>query len=204
MISKTRIVALVLSVLLSGCLGVKQPSPKIDYYTLEYDPPLARHAPVLPYVLKMEPFVTSPGYDSNRILYKDKEFKRGEYAYHKWRAVPGDLTAAFLARDFVASSLFKAVILSEVVPRYTHVLTGKVEEFYQESTSDQWEAVLTVSVTLSSALAVNEHSAVLFQKRFHMKEGYREKTPEGFAAAMSHAMKRLSGQIIEEVYQALR
>lgn len=204
MISKTPIPALVLLVFFTGCISVKQPPPKIDYYTLEYAPPVVAKAHVLPYVLKLEPFATSPVYDSNKILYKDKAFKRSEYAYHKWRAVPGDLTAAFLARDFVAASLFKAVIFSEIVPRYSHVLTGKVEEFYQESAIDHWEAVLTVNVTLASVLADDAPNAILFQKRFTIREGYRLKTPEGFVEAMSHAMKRLSREVIDEVYQVLR
>jgi ABC-type uncharacterized transport system auxiliary subunit len=187
-----------------GCFNVKQPQPKIDYYTLEYDPPVVSESPALPFILKMEPFSTSPVYDSARILYREKAFKRSEYAYHKWRAAPGDLIAALLARDFAATSLFKAVIFSESVPAYSHVLTGKVDEFYQRSENDHWEAVLSISITLSSFMTHDIHDAVLFQKRFTVQEKCRQKTPGSFVEAMSRAMERLSGEIIREVYNSLK
>jgi cholesterol transport system auxiliary component len=197
-------VVIVLLVMLTGCLNIKQPPPKIDYYTLEYDPPIAKAVPTLPFILKMESFWTSPVYDSTRILYRDKEFKRSEYAYHRWRAVPGDLTATFLARDFAAAKLFKAIIQSETVPEYSHLLTGKVEEFYQRSGNNYWEAVLSVNITLSSFMAQDIHDLVLFQKRYTFREKCSQKTPEAFVEAMSRAMKRLSGEMIEDVYARLK
>jgi ABC-type uncharacterized transport system auxiliary subunit len=201
---RTHSIIVVLLILLSGCFNIKQPQPEIDYYTLEYDPPAVNGAPTLPFVLKMEPFSTSPVYDSTKILYREKAYKRSEYAYHKWRAAPGDLVTALLARDFGATSLFKAIILSESVPAYSHVLTGKVEEFYQGSESDHWEAVLSVSITLSSFMAPDIHDAVLFQKRFTAREQCSQKSPESFVEAMSSAMKRLSGEIIQDIYERLK
>jgi cholesterol transport system auxiliary component len=201
---KIHVAAIIVFVLLAGCLNIKQPSPKVDYYTLEYELPAAKPSPSLPFILKIEPFATSPVYDSNRILYREKEFKRSEYAYHKWRAVPGDLTTAFLARDFAASSLFKAIIQSETVPEYSHLLTGKVEEFYQRSGNDHWEAVLSVNITLSSFMAQHIHDTVLLQKRYAFREKCSQKTPEAFVEAMSRAVQRLSGELIEDVYTKLK
>jgi len=201
---KTHIVIVVLLVLLTGCFPAKQPQPKIDYYTLEYDPPTAKDAPTLPFILKMEPFSTSLVYDSNRILYREKEFKRSEYAYHKWRAAPGDLIATFLARDFAATSQFKAVILSEAVPAFSHILTGKVDEFYQRSGTDHWEAVLSVNITLSNFMANDTHDIVIFQKRYTYHEKCGQKTPESFVEAMSRSVKKLSGEMIQDVYLSLK
>ena len=201
---KIQIAIVVLLVLLTGCFNVKQPQPEIDYYTLEYDPPTASGAPTLPFILKMEPFSTSPVYDSTRILYREKAFKRSEYAYHKWRAAPGDLVATFLARDFAATSLFKAIIFSEAVPDYSHVLTGNVEEFYQRSENDHWEAVLSVNITLSGLMKHDIHDTVLFQKGFTVREECSQKTPESFVEAMSRAMKRLSGEMIQDVNDTLK
>ena len=201
---KAYAVIAVLLALLFGCLNIKQPSPKIDYYTLEYDPPAANASTTLPFIIKLETFSTSPVYDSNRILYREKEFKRSEYTYHKWRAVPGDLTATFLARDFAASNLFKAIIHSETVAEYSHLLTGNIEEFYQRSENDYWEAILSVSITLSSFTAQDLHDTVLFQKRYTLREKCTQKTPEAFVEAMSLAVKHLSGQMIEDVHARLK
>jgi cholesterol transport system auxiliary component len=198
------VIIIILLVPLAGCLNIKQPSPKIDYYTLEYDPPVSKASPPLPFIIKMETFSTSPVYDSNRILYREREFKRSEYTYHKWRAVPGDLTSTFLARDFTASNLFKAIIHFETVPEYSHLLTGKVEEFYQQSEHDLWAAVMSVTITLSSLTAQDITDGVLFQKRYTLREPCRQKTPEAFVEAMSLAMQRLSGEMIRDVYARLK
>ena len=189
--------------LLTGCLGIRQAQPPIEYYTPEYDPPNIGESAPLPLTLKIEPFVTSPVYDSTRIAYTSRNFKRNEYATHRWRAVPGELVGALLARDFAHASLFKAVVLSESVPACSHLLTGTVEEFYLRSDNDRREAVLSVSITLSSLMSKDVQDAVLFQKRYAYREICLQQTPEAFVEAMSRALRQLSAHSIPDVYQRL-
>jgi ABC-type uncharacterized transport system auxiliary subunit len=194
---------MVILMLLFGCFSLKQAEQPVEYYTLEYDPPDTRETSILPFIIKFEPFSTSPVYDSNRISYKEQKFKRREYAYHKWRAVPGELVTAFLARDFARSSLFRAIILSESVPEYSYLISGQVEEFYQQSENVPWDAVLSIHVTLSSMMPDDLQNPTLFQKRYSCRERCPQQTPEGFVEAMSHAMKKLSAEVIQDVYAML-
>jgi cholesterol transport system auxiliary component len=194
----------VILMLLSGCLSLKQAEQPVEYYTLEYDPPDTPETSALPFIIKFEPFSTSPVYDSNRISYKEQKFKRREYAYHKWRAVPGEMVTAFLARDFARTSLFQAVVLSETVPGYSHLLSGQVEEFYQQSEHSPWEAVLSIHITLSSMMPNDIQNPTLFQKRYSCRERSIQQTPESFVEAMSRAMKQVSAEVIQDVYENLK
>ena len=70
---------------LSGCLDFKQPRSKIEYYSLEYDPPrMGDHQPVS-HDIKVELFSVSPIYNTRQIIYLDDAYKRGAYYYYKWQ-----------------------------------------------------------------------------------------------------------------------
>ena len=51
-----------LALLLSACLDLKQPSNKINYYSLEYDPPRMRGFQPVAEVIKVEQFSVAPIY----------------------------------------------------------------------------------------------------------------------------------------------
>ncbi len=60
---------------LAACLDLKQPRTKIEYYTLEYDPPVPDHHPPLSEPIQVNQFVVSPIYNTNRIIYREGLFK---------------------------------------------------------------------------------------------------------------------------------
>lgn len=203
MICKRIVIACVMLILLSGCIDMKNPAPRIDYYTFEYPPPNNRYAITTPYILKIEPFGVSPVYDDNRFLYRMEAFKRNEFSHHRWRANPGDLVSGHLTRDFTQASFLRAVITTESIPVYTHLLTGTVEEFYQRAENDQWIAILSVSVLLVDEASLPVDSDIIFQHRYSFQESISDKTPAGFVGGMSRAMQIFSETLIEDVFDAL-
>ncbi|MCG6910141.1 MAG: ABC-type transport auxiliary lipoprotein family protein [Deltaproteobacteria bacterium] len=196
---------LLCAVLLGGhaCTGIRQAPIDVHYYTLEYDPPQPEENAPLPYVLRIDRFQASPLYDSNRIVFKVKPFKRDEYVYHKWRAQPGDLASFFLMRDFEECALFKAALYEDSVLPCTHIVTGVVEEFYQEVDGKSAEAVLTVVITLIDNHEQNSGDAALMQKRYHVRQAVADMEIPSFAGAMSAAMQHLSAAVIRDVYARL-
>jgi hypothetical protein len=58
------------ALLLSACLDLKQPSNKIDYYSLEYDPPRIRGFQPVAEVIKIEQFSVAPIYNTHKIIYE--------------------------------------------------------------------------------------------------------------------------------------
>ena len=70
-----------LPILLASCMNLKQPVNKIDYYTLESTPPKLSSLKPLSHVIKLERFTASPTYNTRRIIYRDRSFKRDSYVY---------------------------------------------------------------------------------------------------------------------------
>ncbi|MBI4619690.1 MAG: membrane integrity-associated transporter subunit PqiC [Desulfobacterales bacterium] len=192
-----------LTLFIGGCLGIKKPIRKIDYYTLEYDPPKVMEFSSLPFVIRIDRFSVAPLYNSNRIVYREKQFKRDTYNYHKWHANPGDLVTYFLARDMRQSSLFKGVIVLNSRMSSSHIIEGTVDEFFEQDNKDLWEGVLSVNIALMTENEPDISRSILFQKRYSVREPCRQKNPRALAEAMSRAMSRISGMIISDVYGCL-
>jgi ABC-type uncharacterized transport system auxiliary subunit len=190
-----------ISLLLTACLDLKQPRNKIEYYTLEYDPPSPGDRQVLPWAIRVAPFSVSPVYNSNRIVYRDKAYKRQTYAYYMWRANPGDLVSYFLSRDMKQSGLFKAILTlgSSFPPSY--LLEGSVDDFYELDKENGWEAVLSVSIAVIDENELDISKKILFQRTYHSTKPCRQKNPRALAQAMSRAMSEVSQQIINDSYK---
>lgn len=201
---KMPILFLSLPLLLGACVSLKQPSNKIGYYTLEYDPPQITGYKALPIVIRIEHFTVAPTYNTNRIIYKDESFKRNAYVYHKWSDNPGNLCAHFLSRDIQQSGLFKAVLQcnSEFPPSY--MIEGSVDEFFEWDTKENWNAVLSLSVTLMAENGSDIGKRLLFQKTYNTTKPCEQKNPTALAQAMSQAMSEISLKVIKDIYNCLK
>ena len=197
------ILFLFLVLIFSGCSSTQNPATKTDYYTLEYDSPALKDLPALPFVLRVERFTVAPLYNSHKIIYSDKPFRRNEYGYHKWRANPGDLVTYFLARDLRHSALFKGISVMDSRLAYSYAITGSVDEFYELDSKQTWEAVLTFTITLTRENEPDISKNIIFQKKYHTREICLKKNPQGLAEAMSKGMKKLSRSVITDIHEAL-
>jgi len=204
LMKKINIPLLVLAtMMLAGCLSPGHPAPKIDFYTLEYDPVCVRPASPLPAVLDIQRFSIVPDYNTMRIVFKDTPFQRNEYVYHRWHADPADLVSSFLSRDLQASGLFLAVNAPESPLPATHMLSGSVNAFYEHDLPHGWEAVLGMTITLSRANEPDITKRILFQRCYRTTRPCGTRTPASVAQAMSEAMKELSANIQNDVAQAI-
>jgi ABC-type uncharacterized transport system auxiliary subunit len=196
---------LIFLVLLSccACSNFKQPGHKIDYYTLEYEPPKIQGITALPFVLRVERFSVSPMYNTHQIIYRDRSFRRDAYPYEKWRAAPGDLVTYYLSRDFKHSGLFKAVAPYESRVEPSLILEGSVDDFYEWDSEEGWKAVLTVSTVLLAHPEPDVSKRIIFQKTFHAVMPCKKKTLASLSEAMSEAMAEVSAQVIRTTVQHL-
>jgi len=194
----------VLPFMIGACVNMKQPRNKIEFYTLEYDPPkIEAHKP-LPSVIKVERFNVAPIFNTNRIIYRDSSFKRSSYQYHRWRANPGDFVSYFLGRDIKKSGLFKAVIPYDSRFPCSYILEGSVDEFLEWDTKDQWEALLSITITLIADKEPDISKRIFFQKSYRSSKPCKQKHPRALTEAMSQAMSEVSGQTIKDIYICLK
>ena len=189
--------------LLSACLDLKQPRNKIEYYSLEYDPPQMRGLEPIAGVIKVQQFSVAPIYNSPKIIYRDKSYQRAAYTYHKWRANPGELVTYFLARDMQRSHLFEAVLTRNSRFPHAYVLEGSVDEFLESDTEMGWHALLTLNIVLIAEHETDIGKKILFQKTYQMSTPCRQRNPGALAEAMSLAMAEASAKIINDTYDNL-
>ena len=192
-----------LALLLSACLDLKQPSNKIDYYSLEYDPPRMHGNQPVADVIKVEPFSVAPIYNTHKIIYRDRSYQRAAYTYHKWRANPGESVTYLLARDMQRSRLFKAVLTRGSKFPYAYVLEGNVDEFLESDTAAGCQAVLALSIVLMAEHELEMDKKIRLQKSYQMKSPCEQRSPGAFAKAMSLAMSEASEKIINDIYKNL-
>ncbi|MGM0663578.1 MAG: ABC-type transport auxiliary lipoprotein family protein [Thermodesulfobacteriota bacterium] len=194
---------IVLAISAGGCSGMGKPKERVDHYVLEYEAPDIPGLEPIQAVVRLERFSVAPQYNTNRIVYRDQEFARETYNYHRWRTNPGDLVTHFLARDFRESGLFRAVLPAGSRFSASCVLEGSVEEFFERDGAEQWEAVLALSVTLLAEGEPDVSRRVLHQGTYRDSEPCVRKNPRALSEAMSRAMARVSRAIIEDVYHFL-
>lgn len=198
--TKSIIILMGLTLPLAACLNLKQPQNKIEYYTLQYDPPVAGSHRSLPVVIRVRQFSISPIFNSNRIIYQDQSYQRQAYSYYKWRANPARLVTYFLSRDLIESGIFKAVLPadSRVAPAY--LVEGTVDEFLEVAGNQNRQAVLAVSIVLMDENQTDISQKILFQKTYHTRKPCAIKHPRALAAAMSLAMSEISRSIIDDLF----
>jgi cholesterol transport system auxiliary component len=188
---------------LTACFDLKQPRNKIEYYSLEYDPPRMSNHPPVSQVIKVALFSVSPIYNTRKIIYRDTAYKRAAYDYHKWQANPAEFITYFLARDMQQSGLFEAVVTRNHQLPHAFLLGGSVDEFLESDLSDGWQADLSLNVFLVNAQEKDVTKKMIFQKSYHVSKPCRQRNPQALAEAMSAAMSEASAQIINEVYNHL-
>lgn len=193
----------VILLVVAGCLGKHLSIPRTDYYTLEYDPKKFDDLKPLSTVIRIDRFSVAPLYNTNKIIYKTKRFKQNAYNYHKWRANPGDMVTYFLLRDMKQSSLFKAIFEPGISFSPSHVISGTVDEFFEQDEKGSWKAILSVTITLIVENEPDISKRILFQKSYSANKKCGRKNPRALADAMSSAMTIISEMIITDVYKSL-
>lgn len=198
------IATLFVIVIIAGCAGTANPEYKMDYYTLEYPPPVLDKLEPLPYSIRIDTFNINPVYDTNRIVFRESSHLRETYVYHRWRAKPSVLAMYYLARDMRRSGLFQGVFIHGAGGYSTHAVEGTVDEFYEEDNVDGWNAVLEITVTLLVEKEPDVSKRILFQRRFSASRKCPSKTPKGVVEAMSAAMSEISATVIRDLHAALK
>jgi len=202
----TKIIAfglcLLLLGLIYGCAGKQKQRQTIEFYNLHYAPPGPVTQSPLPFIIAVSKFKTVPPYNSTRIIYSKNNFTQNKYYYHQWIMNPEEMVTHFMARDLRESKIAQAILVSDSLLA-THQLNGIVEQFYEQDSKEQWNAVLSITITLIKKNESDAAKRICYQKNYKAISPCEEKNPFGLAQAMSMAMADISGMIISDMYEAL-
>ncbi len=196
--------AILLTVLITGCgLGAK-PSYIVNQYTLEYPSPVLKESTSINELVKVEQFNVAQTFNTPAMIYKEGPNLRNVDPYNRWRTKPGEMATEYLTRDLRNSGLFRAVISYNNPEETRYLLEGQVEEFLDASEKDGRKAVLSLNITFLDLKKGDTAEKVIFQQDYKVVEPYTERTPAAFAQGMSKAMEKISMQIILDLQTAVK
>ena len=196
--------AILLTVLITGCgLGAK-PSYIVNQYTLEYPSPVLKESTSINELVKVEQFNVAQTFNTPAMIYKEGPNLRNVDPYNRWRTKPGEMATEYLTRDLRNSGLFRAVISYNNPEETRYLLEGQVEEFLDASEKDGRKAVLSLNITFLDLKKGDTAEKVIFQQDYKVVEPYTEKDPAAFAQGMSKAMEKISMQIILDLQTAVK
>jgi ABC-type uncharacterized transport system auxiliary subunit len=112
---------------------------------------------------------------------------------------PGQMVSGYLTRDLTKSGLFRAVFSSDSIEATRYILQGRVDEFLELNQDGVSKAALSLSVLLLDSTQKTIPASVVFQRDYQIFEPLREKTPSGFAQAMSKAMENFSKLLMTDL-----
>ena len=194
-------VLLLLVVSVSGCMSsLKVPPPPRYEYRLHYSSPSVKATPV-PFVIQLTPFRTAKVYAGEEILYRQSAYEIGRYAYHHWITDPAGMVGDLLARDFVASQVYRAVLQGPSVVLSDYELSGEIDEL-EEYLAGGCTAHVRLRILLSRSRA-GAKGPVIFQQAYEADEPCTMDDPGDLVAAMSRALQLISARIQQDVYEAI-
>jgi ABC-type uncharacterized transport system auxiliary subunit len=188
---------------MAGCMG-GQPPIRTQYYMLDYKPPGLKDTVRLDESLKVERFSVDQLFSSNSMIFRFGPFGLDKFPYNRWAANPGDMIADYLIRDFRQTGLFRGIFSYRDTDVVRFLLEGSITEFLAVDQQDVRKALLTIYVTLLDLNQTDSTKKVVFQKSYSHAAPCKENTAEGLALGLSESMERLSGQIIGDVYNAVK
>ena len=197
-------VSLAFLLLPAGCFPGAGPAYKVELFTLDYPPPPVKGnlAPTDQVVRISRPTIAQ-GFNGTGMVYSTEPYRLAVYRYHRWRVNPADMVGDYLARDFRASGLFKAVFSGPRQPAARFEVEGIVDRYLQSKEAGGWKAVLVLEITLLDTSRPSVVERVVFQKRYNAAEPLAEQSPDAFAKGMSAAMAHVSGEIVADVAAAI-
>jgi uncharacterized lipoprotein YmbA len=194
----------VIALTLFACSLGGKPSVMVEQYALEYPPPTIQSKSPIDAVIRLERFSVAQIFNHVKMIYRQRPYQYNDYAYHRWRANPGDMVGDSLLRDLRAAGTFKSAFSYRDMEKTPLLLKGDIGEFYESGEKDGRKAILSVHFTLMDTTQKNLTKQIIFQKNYRLEESVTEQTVQGFARAMSRAAEKLSGQVVTDVHEAMK
>ena len=193
----------VLILFMTGCMSAQPPS-RTQYFVLDYVSPGIKDTVRLDESLKVERFSVAQFYNSNSMIFRTGSIDLDKFPHDRWGANPGYMVADYLIRDFRQTGLFRGIFSYQDTDVVRFLLEGSITEFLAVEQKDGRKALLTIYVTLLDLNQTDGTKQVVFQKSYSRASPCKESSAEGLATGLSESLKRLSGQIISDVYQAVK
>jgi len=189
--------------LVSGCgLGKNRPTI-MKQYLLEYPSPVVEGLKQGDELITVKHFFVDKAFSTKEMIYRQDPFSYQSDPYNQWMVNPGQMVSGYLIRDLGKAGLFRAVFSSDNIEPTRYILQGRVDEFLELNQDGVSKAALSLSVILLDSTKKSIPASVVFQHDYQIVEPLRERTPSGFAQAMSKAMENFSKLLLTDLSKVI-
>jgi ABC-type uncharacterized transport system auxiliary subunit len=189
--------------LVSGCGFGKNKPVIMKQYLLEYPSPAVEGLKPSDELITVKHFFVDKAFSTKEMVYRQDPFSYQSDPYNQWLVNPGQMVSGYLIRDLGKAGLFRAVFSSDNIEPTRYVLQGRVDEFLELNREGISTAALGLSVILLDSTQKTLPASVVFQRTYQRLEPLREKTPSGFAEAMSKAMEKVSKHLLTDLSKVI-
>ena len=198
----SRLLLLTSLLFLFGCGSlIKQPSPVISYYQLNYTPEISSTTLVSKTIL-LKPFYICETYNRDTIMYSSEKYKCDYYPYKQWISAPQNQMTELFRNDFMNSGAFKGIILPGQLQRPDLILSGAITEIQENIRAGKAFGIIKINVTLSKPAFKATPEKIIFQKNYSKSIPCEEGNTESLVKALSEATKEISGEVVKDVIDA--
>lgn len=191
-------------VIIPGCISTGKPQYSSENYLIDYPVPIAAKKEKIDDTLRVSRFTIASAYNNTNMIFRTENYAFDSFNYNRWAVNPADMVGDNLLRDLQASDIFRAAFSRYALDEGRYILQGGVEEFYLRIDKRNNIAVISLAITLKDMKQREATRRIIFQKKYRREELLPVQSPSGYCQAMSQAMQKLSGQIIDDIYSSIK
>lgn len=195
-----RVVGLVgLLTLVTGCLNLNKSYPEKRLFVLDVSPTPRAATSNSPVVLKINKFRVSPLYGGRQMVYRTGDLQYESDFYDEWFISPSSLLTQQFHSWFSKSGQFQYVLMGTNHLEPTHLVEGKVSEFYGDyRASSSPKAILGIDLQVVEGLR-REH--IVFQRTYHREVSLSDRSPDTLAGGLTEALPLVLVEFEKELSQ---
>lgn len=148
-------------------------------------------------VLRIGSFALAGSLSGDALMVGRSRVALQPFQYHRWVAPLDRMVADAVTVGFVRSRCFDLVKSEEDPGTEDLVLHGRVLDFHQEVTAEEWLGVVRMMVWLE-----DREGRCVFQREVHQWARAPERDPEGGVVALSQAVAAVVDEIIAHMKEA--
>ncbi len=201
---------LLFSLILCGCISLKDKYPAITYYKFEQGPKPAFKIDTLAGTLQIRDFTVNSSYDTDHLLAKyGTPPKIKKYYYNRWIANPGDLVTNFFVDRFSILSPFSGgVIKSASVLLPDYILEGQVINLIGVNGEDdepgENSVAIGIKITLVERAGTSAKRTIIISKVYELNVDRDDSSAESMAAAFGQGLTQIADMLLSDMQEILR
>ncbi len=189
---------------ISGCVSTGKPQAPVENYLIDYPAPIFEKQNKIDDTIRVSRFTIATAYNNNNMIFRRDNYALDYFNYNRWAVNPADMIGDNLLRDLQESGFFRAAFSRYAMDEGRYVLQGGIDEFFLRIDAKGKSAIIRLEITLKDTKQHETGKRILFQKKYYREEALVDQSPRGYCQAMSQSVQKLSPQIINDVYQAIK